>query len=232
MMRIYYTPYIALFLTLLINPVIGLSQNSGYQGKKFIIRTDLITPILQRGFDVEFDWVAHRHLMIGLSTAYTADKYLQKIESYKTIFGNYPSTPSQVKDLQIALSTIFFFDNAIPAPKGSFAFGKYSAGRATITGNIFENEFMEFTLSNVRASSFEIGLGHQEVYFDKMTFSFTVGLKFARLNAAVNSDTIYNTYIDSFDEKYAPNLASFGSWGDFPGGVGINIGAKIGFLAF
>jgi len=218
------------------------AQPSGYQGKRLMFKTDVISPITERGINVGFDYVVLRNLVIGADFSLTGKKYKQRLENYYAVHGNYPSSKAHIRDMQAGFTVRYFLNAALPAPKGSYIFSKYSIGQADIFGNHYDDGgdnpadyvLEAFKITRVPSSQIDVGLGYQEVVFGFLVLDFDVGLSAASLftdNKNTNG-TDYSNLISNFASKHGPNILSMGSWHDRPGGIGFSMHLKVGILLF
>lgn len=217
--------------------------NTGFQGKRFILKTDLMAPLVDKGVDISTEYVIFRTVVVGAGFNFTGRDYKQKLESYKFRYGSYPEEKATLKDFQVYAVAKLFLNNAIPAPQGSYAFAQIHLGRADIKGNYYqvdnvnpENEsLLSYSSENIRSRKFTAGFGYQEVLLNFITLDFDFGLTLGALNASekftINRQD-FNFVHGGFGDRYGPNVYSFGEWGLNQGGIGLTVNLRVGILLF
>lgn len=218
------------------------AQPTGYQGKRLMFKTDVISPLTERGINVGLEYVVLRNLVVGTDFSLTGKKHTQRLDNYYSVHGRYPSSKAQINDMQVGLTVQYFLNTALPAPNGSYVFSKYSIGTADIFGNKYlideddpnNNVLQAFKVSQVSSRQLDIGLGYQEVVFGFLLIDFDFGVSAASLFTDKNGDDNegYTNLISNFADKHGPNIYSLGSWRKRPGGLGFSTHLKIGILLF
>lgn len=211
------------------------AQPTGYQGKRMMFKTDLVSPFTERGINLGLEYVVHRNIVVGTDFSLTGKRYTQEIIS---VNGN-KELEASIRDMQWSVTGQYFLNTALPAPKGSYVFGKYSAGLADILGfdySMQDNVLEPFKVSNVPSHQADIGMGYQDVFFGFLLIDLDFGFTGALLLLnKTNSDypSHYDKLITGFASHHGPNLYSLGAWhDDLPGGIGISAHLKIGILLF
>ena len=219
------------------------AQPTGYQGKRLMFKTDVISPLTERGINAGLEYVVLRNLVVGTDFSLTGKKYTQRLDNYYDVHGRNPESKAQINDMQVGVTVQYFLNTALPAPNGSYVFSKYSIGTADIFGNKYEidegdpdnNTLQAFKVSQVSSRQLDIGLGYQEVVFGFLLIDFDFGVSAASLftDKKDNDDTVgYTSLISNFANKHGPNIYSLGSWRERPGGLGFSVHLKIGILLF
>jgi hypothetical protein len=227
-----------LLILCIYSTVVG--QVSGYQGKRWILKTDVLAPILERGATAEVEYITTRFLGITSHISYSADRFKQILPGYKLRKGEDPTEKAQIADFQFGLGTKIYFNNVLPAPKRNYFFARILAGRTSIKGNYFifdednpNNEFYQaYSVKNVPTVRTAIGFGYQTVVFNFVVLDFDLGIATgALLLDNPKNDADYNYLTQGFSDRYGPNIYSFGNWRQGKaGGMGLNANFKIGIL--
>ncbi len=226
-------------------------QTTGYQGKRMMFKTDIISPITERGVQTGLEYVLLRNLVLGVDFTLTGQQYTQRLEDYRQQYGDYPAVKARIRDSQAGITVQYFINNALPAPTGSYVFGKYAIGRATIFGNEYiqdpispeNDELRGYKLENIPSRQFDLGIGYQEVVYGFLLLDFDIAISAASLllDKADNANSSYNNLIDNFATSHGPNIYSLGSWrnqvdadgnASSTGGIGFSIHFKVGILLF
>lgn len=213
-------------------------QTTGYQGKRLMFKTDIISPVSERGIHMGLEYVVLRNVVLGLDFSLTGKQYVQSLPTYDPLPASPPPIPASIRDMQIGIMGQYFLNTALPAPKGSYIFGKYSIGQADIIAldHIVQDDFWEgFEVNNVSSQQFDLGVGYQEVFFGFLLVDLDLGVSAASLFLSKNTDELTpdrRDIIVEFADKHGPNILSLGTWSDTPGGIGLSIHLKIGILLF
>jgi len=212
------------------------AQPTGYQGKRMMFKTDLVSPFTERGINLGLEYVVHRNIVVGTDFSLTGKQYIQKLKNYNG--PNPKDIEASIRDMQWSMTGQYFLNTALPAPKGSYVFSKYSIGLADIFGNSIDSmnpmpdNFVGFEVSNVPSHQLDMGLGYQDVFFGFLLVDLDFGLTGALL-LLNKTNSEYHHLITDFADKHGPNVYSLGSWHkDQPGGIGISAHLKIGILLF
>jgi len=218
---------------------LAFSQVPGYRGKRVMLKTDVLAPILDRGFDAEAELVVTRRFSAMIGFKYSGKRFKQRLQEYKNINGSFPDQKAILDEKQIGAGIYYFMDAAIPSPKGKYLFARYYYGRSEIEGNFYDQELerlLDYTARHVRSSKAQLGFGYKEIFLDLITLDFNFGVTLASMNASENltfDGQNYNFVLDGIADNYGPNLGSFGGWNsNLPGGFGLNINLKVGVLLF
>ncbi len=211
------------------------AQPTGYQGKRMMFKTDLVSPLTERGVHIGLDYVLLRNLVIGADFSITGKQYKQN-------YGSFPDAKARIRDAQIGITGQYFLNNALPAPTGSYVFGKYAIGQAAVFGSELipdptdptDNILRGFKIEDIPSRQLDIGFGYQEVVYGFLLLDFDFGISAASLflDKSSNGDETRNNLVDQFAAKHGPNLYSLGSWRSQPGGIGLSMHIKVGILLF
>ena len=238
--------FLALFFALLLNlgAVTCDAQSSGYQGKKFLIKIDALTPALERGIAAELEYAFHRNFAATVQFGYTNAHYKQVLPGYELHTGLVLTDKAVIRDVQVGIGGKVYFNNALPAPKRNYFFARYLVGKADIKGNYFtfnaldpSKEYLQdFSLSGVGTSRTTVGFGYQNIFWNIVALDVDMGISLGALtltnkNTADGQD--YNYIITGFSDRYGPNITTFGNWRQGKaGGIGLGVSVKIGVLLF
>ncbi|MGB0862392.1 MAG: hypothetical protein ACPG19_07975 [Saprospiraceae bacterium] len=226
---------IILFLIGLICSTEASAQVPGYQGKRFILKIDPLSPLYQKGIIASIDYVIARRLAFSASYQYSNRDYTQRISAYKRTWGTFPKNKGNIKDHQFGVEIQFYTNRSIPAPKGSYIYINYFQGLAKATGDVYKQSGSElltpYTIENLRSQISAIGLGNKSIAWNIVVLEFDFGLALGNLviPEGVNDSTVMS--FQSFTDRYGPNLYSFGKLTG-NGGMGLTGHLKIGFLLF
>lgn len=220
--------------------LIASGQTTGYQGKRMMFKMDLVSPVSERGINAGLEYVVLRNIVLGVDFSLTGKQYTQHIQTYYDIHGKYPKSKASIRDMRAGIIGQYFLNSALPAPKGSYIFGKYYLGQADVfaVDHIMEGEqsiLQGFEISGVPSHQFNIGVGHQEVFFGFLLVDFDFGMSAASLflDRSKNETSAYRKdIVAAFAENHGPNIISMGSWRSVPGGIGLSIHLKVGILLF
>ena len=216
-------------------------QTTGYQGKRLMFKTDVVSPISERGINMGLEYVILRNVVVGLDFSLTGRRYTQNLQTYYELHNIDPPIKASIRDMQVGITGQYFLNTALPAPKGSYVFGKYSIGQADVfavdhivqEGN---DDYLEgFQINNVSSRQFDLGVGYQEVFFGFLLLDFDFGMSAASLFLNRNNEELpphRRDIIASFADRHGPNIFSLGTWRDTPGGIGLSVHLKIGILIF
>jgi len=215
-------------------------QVTGYQGKRMMFKTDLISPVSERGINLGLEYVFLRNVVFGLDFSLTGKRYTQYLKSYQNIHGEYPTIKASIRDMQVGITGQYFLNTALPAPKGSYIFVKYHLGKADVFAveHIIEGGesiLQGFEISDIPSRQFDIGVGYQEVFFGFLLVDFGFGVSAASLLIDKSENEIFahrKDIIADFSANHGPNIISMGSWRNTPGGIGLSIHLKVGILLF
>ncbi len=215
-------------------------QTTGYQGKRLMFKTEVVSPISERGINLGIEYVILRNLVLGLDFSLTGKQYTQRLISYRDIHGEYPPIRASIRDMQVGITGQYFLNTALPAPKGSYVFGKYYIGQADIFAVEHikpegEADFLQgFEISNIPSQQFDLGFGYQEVFFGFLLLDLDIGVSAASLFLNTKNDVLVSqkNIVTDFTDRHGPNIFSAGRWRNTPGGIGLSIHLKIGILLF
>lgn len=243
-------------------PCIGFSQNTGYAGRKFILKTDVLygRSVGFRNLEAEYTIGRKWSVAVGVRT-HKAD-YKQKITNrdldaivnsgtYNT--NNNPGiTPP---DVTVSYNTAkvmlrnYFRGISPKAPRGWYFGMMYEFGTAKLTGGtllepIKNNAFSNYsfivkpntTVKNIAIRMTEFTLGYQEVYAQRFTADFSFGLCFSSFNKNGTKKTMDVTTLSA--PYIGPNLIRVGKAegssgvGHYQSGFGFSAYIKFGYLIF
>ena len=216
-------------------------QTTGYQGKRLMFKTDVVSPVSERGIHMGLEYVVLRNVVFGLDFSLTGKQYTQELKSYHDMYDEYPSAKASIRDMQLGITGQYFLNAALPAPKGSYVFGKYAIGQADIIAFDHlmpegQEDYLEaFEVNNVLSRQFDLGLGYQEVFFGFLLVDLDLSASAASLFLSSSSDELTpqrREIVAAFANKHGPNIFSLRRWRDTPGGIGLSIHLKIGILLF
>ena len=211
------------------------AQVPGYQGKRFIVKVDPLSPLYQRGIVAGVDYVLFRRLAIGATFQSSNRRYTQRISEYKKAWGVFPSELGRIRDTQFGLELQLYPNKSVPAPQGSYVFFNYSMGFASAEGDIYDRMVSErltpYTIENIQSSQIALGLGNKVIAYKILVLEFDFGLTLGTLSIPNEVNEATKMSFQSFTDQYGPNLYSFGElMGN--GGLGLSGHVKVGVLLF
>lgn len=216
------------------------SQVSGYQGKHFILKTDL-SSLVDLGGSASLEMAIGRH--ISIEPEYRFANKTVKFEALNQ--DNYDRSTQKAKfqEHSAYLTLKFFHSKSNTAPKGFYTFLKGGMGRATITGtdyfyspkepeNPFDNpvlyQLKNFTFKNVRTYHISAGMGVNYIFAKILVADIYWGLQYSKINAKQ-----YNNDLGNYVGKFAPNVVNFiPSQSDLKLNLGFTFRASFGILLF
>jgi len=206
-----------------------LAQVSGYKGKKYILKTDIFSPVLDRGYRLELEAILFRDLSISVDYLKSSkmDSFDEYLDDYKASFGTN----------SVGLKIRSYLNKAIPAPLGVYSFLTARKGKTKIDasfnkeieievgqGQVLRREF--YSLDNIQFLQFGIGWGYQTIIKDRISFDtgWTLVFSETRLNE-------YERIIDAKDHGHnlfslsKPLESYYYNWG-------ISVHLSLGLLLF
>ena len=232
-----------LLYILLVHSVLILSSNTlqaqgpvpGYQGKRFLIKVDPVSPLYQKGILAGIDYVVGRHLAFSVLYNSSNRQYIQRLSSYKENFGRFPEEKGVINDKQVGIEMQFYPNKSIPAPKGYFVFANYFQGFAIANGHTYDTRFggqlIEYSLDNLRTSTISVGIGNKSIIKNRFIFEFDFGITAGSIKIPSTASSEQSMSFQSFTDRYGPNMYSFGEFMD-NGGLGMSFHLKVGSLLF
>lgn len=216
---------------------------SGFLGKRFMLKTDLLTPLLDQGFEAGIEATVLRNVSLSLNVQTSNNKYTQFLEDYKLRYGEYPSDLASIKDFQVGFNIKYFTSKAVPAPKGTYWFGGFSLGKSSLVWNEYfhnnlfpeDEEYVRYAENGILSSKAIFGFGFQEFAWKILVFDFSLGATYGTLHLGnYKSESCEDCELRAdFMGNYGPNLLVLSRRASSnPGGVGISANVKVGFLLF
>lgn len=209
------------------------AKSPGYLDKRFLIKTNLVTPVLEKGWMAEVEYALTRRITLNLDVSSTKDKFIQKLASYKSRHGFYPQDRAVLNNNMAYIKVKYNIQDYPPAPRGTYAYASYGYGFASADGHYYDDRsrrLIPYQINDITSQHFAVGVGHQQAFLSSIVLDF--GLGFAAGNLKINetvSDEVQVGF-QSFADQYGPNLQSFGNL--MNGGLGLHAHIKIGFLLF
>lgn len=243
----------------LVNTNTASAQVSGHRGGWLLVKSDLVSPLMDWGGNVQLEFVAFRKLTFTIDYNYQnkdiRGNYAHFYKYRDIVYADNLSSSnerSMAHSLMIGLRA--YFNRALPAPNGFYIFAKggaagiFSKGEFTIAertfgGNIGEEKSYKFKYGPMLGVKLEFGYGYQFVFFKRMVLDIGVGVNLAFISGAGYEDIDVDGEDVSFDNEgaaypYAGNILNWGfSMGNFNGGSnvvfaqGFNLHLSLGVLA-
>ena len=211
------------------------AQVPGYQGKRFIVKLDPLSPLSQKGIVAGVEYVVTRRIAFGATYQRSNKSYTQRISEYKQAWGVFPDEKGKILDNQFGVEIQYYPNKSVPAPQGSYIFANYFQGLAHAKGDIYDPRFSEhltpYTIKNIRSSLFTIGLGNKAIAYKILVLEFDFGISMGNLNVPSEVGDATKMSFQSFTDQYGPNIYSFGELTG-NGGLGLSGHVKVGFLLF
>jgi hypothetical protein len=228
------------FSALLFNQI-ALAQNTGYMGRHFIVKSDLMQQLIFSGFSVELEAAVLRRL--SLTAAFgTQDKKLQfgSDGSYYSYSGFIqPIGTWNFKCVDYTVGLRYYLQSEQPAPKGGYLFGNYGLGKAEVSGRQKANisgyyeefEYYDVVARNIPVKQFNLGFGYQSIFFHRVVFDFSMSyIQSQMMISQKYADDLLET-----SDAYGANTLKIGEIGYGSYSVptyGINVNLKLGLLIF
>ncbi len=233
-------------------PLTGKGQNTGFGGKRVVIKPTLVNGIdgILSGGSVEY--VLNRNVTLSAGVNFVSNtiepNYVR--DNGGLYDQNENCALDKPVDHEAELSSRAFFieprlypfsENFIPAPNGFFSYlqlkggtldleGKYNIG---ILYNVSEcpegNDYLEaeFSYQNMNFYSGEIGVGYQKFFTPWLTASLKGGIDINKLS--VVEEGHLRTLAKSYNNQIGSNFYDFrtGLWG-----VGLSAYLEVGLMVF
>jgi len=220
------------------------SQNTGYMGRHFILKTDLMYPLFSDGFSGELEAIVLRRL--SLTARYTNQNRIKRLSEYGS--GNYYVGYQEaigdwkVKSSDILLGFRYYLEPEQPAPKGGYMFFNYGFGKADFSGRQATGSgdfsssnsityYYDVSARNVPVNQYNIGFGYQSIFFRRVVFDFSISYVKSWLSVSAK----YESELASLSDSYGINLIKVLG---FEGGnyvqpaYGINLNLRVGVLIY
>jgi len=214
-----------------------VAQQSGYLGKKFIARIDVLQPLLHKGFNAGIEYAFARNLSVVLAFQQNNNNYKQKLEPYYYRKGTFPNELGNIRAQAFQAQINYYINQSFPAPLGTYIYMKYNTGIAHFKGNYFKivnydkpewDEYLSYDIKNIRTNLLESGVGRSFIIWDKCLIQPQLGISFSSVNAGN-----FNYAIQGIANNYGAQTVNFGAWRkNNYGSVGFQLDLKIGYLLF
>lgn len=221
-------------------PLLTFSQNTGYAGKKFILKTSLSNGKYFDFKNIEAEYVFAKHFSIGLGfRQHKADyqqglsdrdvKYYLKEYGYgETPNGAYrPTLPNVTISSTTAKAQLKLYTGKLntKAPRGFYFGFSYEIGPAQIDNAVAlgivldnNNKVKDFApqtgyrVRNIKVEMFEATMGYQEIFQGFLCLDIQFGLN----KTNFNKNGVQETYLVSTLSApyFGPNLVALGKKGD------------------
>lgn len=204
-------------------------QVSGYKGKKFLLKTNLITPLFEKGYNVELESILMRDLTVSVDISQQ-----NKLNDFND---KQPRDTSSYYNNSVGLKIRSYLNKAIPAPLGVYSFLSCRFGKTRIEttrwteqesiygqGQILRKD--SYTFDKIDFLQFGMGWGYQTILKDRISIDAGWALVFTKTKTPE-----YSLYIASRENGRSlfslSNIlgSNYHNWG-------ISIHASIGLLIF
>ncbi len=216
--------YIAL---LILSATPAFSQNTGFRGKRVLIKTDLLNGVRSPLFSASAELLITRRFTLTGGYRTTSGKYNQiyYYEEYHSQDYYFYDIDNKLKDKADIKSRVWSIEarlykgGVIPAPKGFFYYGTYTNGNVDVKGNYYEsltskvitssssnndkNPYYTYEAKNIKTWGLEGGLGYQSFINKYITLGFKLGLNYTSFNYDENWDP---KVLSGVAKTYGPNL--------------------------
>lgn len=248
-----------LFYLLVFFPCIGFTQNTGYIGRKFILKTDVLYGSSVGFRNLEAEYAIRRKWTVAVGLRIHQGEYKQELttrdiahiigapNNYNVpfIFYNFPDVNISYTTAKVMLRN--YFSGISPkAPRGWYFGMMYEFGSATLTGGtliepIKSNNSYTFifkpntTVKNIAIRMTEFTIGHQEIFAQRFTADFSLGLCFSSFNKNGTKKTLDITTLSA--TNFGPNLINRQKGGSenvgpYTSSYGLSAYFKFGYLIF
>lgn len=201
-----------------VNPSVLLAQVSGYMGKRFIVKTDLLAPPLQRGFSLGVEAVILKRLTLTADFIRTSTRHARLVTEYGDDLGNnydkyntLKNGKSKIISQGYRLSLRRYLSTSIYAPLGLYVEYAFGSGKSEVhgqhifygLGNIQNGSVSEhlesvplaprnYTLKNVYYRDYGLGWGIQRVIRDRFSLDCYLGLNYRETWVSNYADTFFD----------------------------------------
>lgn len=252
---------IALSIALLaiVNVNTTSAQVSGHRGGWLLVKSDLVTPLMDWGANVQLEFVAFRKMSFTIDYNYqnknVRGNYAHMFKYRDVVYANnLRSSTDRSMAHGIMLGIRRYMNRALPAPNGFYMYAKggaagiFSKGEFSIAerssgGNIGEIKKYKYSYGPMLGIKFEYGYGYQFIFFKRMVLDVSVGVNIAFISGAGYTDVDVDGENVTFDNEgaafpYAGNVLNWGfGMGNLNGtsnlvfAQGFNIHLSLGVLA-
>jgi len=236
---------------ILLLPFSSFAKVPGYQGKRFILKTDL-SSLVDLGGSASLEMAIARHLSI--EPEYRFYNKTIKFPLVNTVQTQYSydvtrtTEKAHIVEHAVFLGLKLFTSKSKTAPKGFYTFIKFGLGRANITTKGYASESIEnpdfpgeyietsvlknYKLKNVRTFHTALGIGVNYIFAKRLVADIAWGIQYSKMNAKQ-----YKYYLDGYTNKFGPNVVSFmppavNKQDELRFGLGFMFKASIGILLF
>ena len=237
-----------LLLLLLLNAVV-IAKVPGYQGKRFILKTDLAS-LVDLGGSVSMEIAIARHMTIEPEYRFynKTVKFTLVNEQENTYSPTKTKQKAHIVEHAVFLGVKFFPSKSKTAPKGFYTFFKFGLGRANITSKGYDTEYIQnpdfpteyiptqvikdYKLNNVRTLHIVGGVGVNYIFAKRVVADIAWGIQYSSMNAKE-----YKNNLDGYTNKFGPNVVTFippaeKKQDQLRFGLGFMFKASIGILLF
>ncbi|MEM7370194.1 MAG: DUF3575 domain-containing protein [Bacteroidota bacterium] len=185
----YFVRKILCFLILSLIYFQSISQISGFQGKRIILKSDVSKLILEGGYDVEGEFVLSRHISLSLNHHFSNQIWKQS----KRIT---PLDSLQFKKKMIGFTLKKYWNPAITAPKGFYYSFSMERGRMDLLkseiipvdegNNIFFPFRQTIEIRQAVIKEFSLGFGYQWILKSRFSLDIGTSLDYTNVNLGSN----------------------------------------------
>jgi len=218
------------------------AQNTGYMGRHFILKSDLMLPIVIDGYSIELEAVVIRR--IALTGKFSKQQRISKLgnstsyanyQGYSEVVGNWKSS-----SVDYSIGVKYYLEPEQPAPKGGYLFVDYGIGKTDLTGRQvveylpgYQDIFKQFdvTVKNVPVSQFNFGFGYQSIFFRRMVADLSISYFQSYTKIPSTLEDQYGLLSNAYGLNLLTISGNEGLSQILPAS-GINIQFKLGFLIF
>lgn len=195
------------------------AQVSGYKGKRLILKTDLASPILERGYNLELESLIFRDLSISLD--YSQRSKFDHVDRYNEI------DTASFKGNTVGLKIRSYLNKAIPGPIGVYSCLLIRYGSVDIEGRFgLDSQFGQGVenFDDQRFVQVGIGWGYQALYKEKLSLDIGWTLVYSHFD-------LYSQVPYYFINAYGDNVTFLSnSFSSIETHMGVSIRASVGFL--
>lgn len=222
---------IIIFLIVRINTL--FAQNTGYGGKRFLFKTDLIDGVKSfiTGADLEIVILQNTTLSVGFKSFSSNVKQKYQGPEYPA-YDLDDDHPLRMPDKALVKTNCFNLEirqyfqkkSILPTPNGRFFYLSTNIGSIDVEGNYYESlilngylydlgisddkgEYISYVYKNVDFFSIEVGTGHQFFITRFLTAGFKIGLDYTKI---INDlEGIPEQALSGVAKRYGSNLFGF-----------------------
>lgn len=243
--------FYALLILLMIGVQFSTAQNTGYAGKRLVIRADAVNGIKGVMSGVGMEYVLFERASLGLTLNRMSYNVAQRYggSEYEQTLPDLPTkmpSKANVDERSLTLQGRIYFNgtNAPPAPNGLFFYSDLCLGQVDVDGQYYlellepsslisgvNDQIVDYSLNNVDFLRLEAGFGRQRVFYDWFIIGLYSGVSYSRF--FVNSGSDAEKVFSGAAKAVGANVIGYGgrlSGNSTSGNIGFSFKLQVGLL--